>query len=252
MSLNNIPAVELGDGVLWVNQCYEMDTKHHHISPYIVRAPGGNILIEAGSLVHQNILKDRINQIVGDDSVSAAIVSHYDLPHAANVADFRNEWNFELYTSFEGTSASPESLGMGSSHRCTHDADKTILDRKFNFPWPPLVDAAHSMWVYDYKSKTLFAADMGHYHAPENCDKSWQESNDSLDNIQEYLQDALPFVKYLDAKKMEDAFEELLEQYDIENIAPVHGTPIMGHKNVLRYLDIYTEAIDAIASEHGT
>jgi flavorubredoxin len=226
-----------------------MEKKHHHISPYLIRTPVGNILIEAGSLVHQDELKDRINRIVGDDSVSAAVVSHYDLPHAANVAEFRKEWGFELYTSFEGTSASPESLGMGTSHRCTHDADMEILDRRFNFPWPPLVDAAHSMWVYDYKSKTLFAADMGHYHRPGDCDKMWEESDDSLDNIKEYLEDALPFVKYLDSKKMEGAFEDLLNKYDIENIAPVHGTPIIGDRDVARYLEIYVDAIDAIRAE---
>lgn len=246
---NNTPAVQLSDDVLWINQCYEMETKHHHISPYLIKAPGGNILIEAGSIIHQDILKNRINQIVGDDSVSAAIVSHYDLPHSANVADYRDEWDFELYTSFEGTSATPESLGMGTSHRCTHGADKTVLDRKFNFPWPPLVDAAHSMWVYDYKSKTLFAADMGHYHAPEDCSKMWEESDNSLEDIKDYLQDALPFVKYLDTNKMEDAFDELLDEYDIENIAPVHGTPVVGNKNVEKYLEIYTKAIDKIVLE---
>jgi len=242
--------VRLNDSVLWVNQSYEMDNgQHHHISPYLIEAPEGYVLIESGSIEHQDVLLERLDSIVGDSGISAAILSHYDLPHVANARVFRDKWDFNLYTSFSGGSTTPESLGMGKSIKCTHGESMKIAGEQFNFPWPPLVDAGHSMWVYHETSKTLFVADMGHYHRPGEGSILWNEKEHRVTSMTDYMNDALPFTKYLDTAKMQDAFNILLNEYEVEYLAPVHGNPVAGSDEVSKYMDYYIKAIGKVHEE---
>jgi hypothetical protein len=241
------PSIEVVPDVHWLDTCYPMAERHHHVSPYLLDGPDSWLLVEAGSMVHQDALAERIDVVTGDDGPTAAVLSHYDLPHVANARAFRERWDFDLYTSFSGTSANPETLGMGPSIGVHHEETREICGRTLSFPWPPLVDAAHSMWVYDHAAKTMFAADMGHYHLPGEC-RDVQYTHDALVEVPEiraYNEDALPFVKYLDPAKMHAAFADLREAYDIEVWAPVHGNPIVGVDLIETYHDRYVDAIAA-------
>jgi len=244
---NDTPAVELPGGVHWLDTCFSMDRQHHHISPYLLEGPYGSVLIEAGSMVHQDQLIERIEAHTGSEGIDAAILSHYDLPHVSNARAFRETWDFDLYTSFSGTSANPETLGMGPSTGCMHDETRDICGRTFTFPWPPLVDAAHTMWVYDHDAKAMFTGDMGHYHESTACRTVVDGSSDpvSVDAIRAYNEDALPFVKFLDPEKMRDAFAAIRSEYDVEVWAPVHGNPIVGTGPIEEYHERYVEAIEA-------
>jgi flavorubredoxin len=226
-----------------------MEKRHHHISPYVLAGSEGYILVEAGSIEHQDQLRERIEELTSGEGIDAAILSHYDLPHVANARAFRDVWDFDLYTSFSGTSANPEALGMGPSTGCMHEETREICGRRLTFPWPPLVDAAHSMWVYDHDAKTMFAADMGHYHDPSACQTVIDADRHICDvsDIRAYNEDALPFTKYLDAERMSKAFADLRERYDIEIWAPVHGNPIVGSNRIETY---HERHVAAIAKSH--
>jgi flavorubredoxin len=241
------PPVDVGGGVSWLDTCYPMAERHHHVSPYLLQGPEGWILVEAGSIVHQDELRERIEGVTDGRGPDAAVLSHYDLPHVANARAFREVWDFELYTSFSGTSANPEALGMGPSTGCMHEETREICGRTLTFPWPPLVDAAHSMWVYDHAAKAMFAADMGHYHLPGACNRVIDSIGElpELPEIRAYDEDALPFTRYLDPGKIRDAFRRLRETYDIEVWAPVHGTPIVGADPIETYHERHVEAIEA-------
>ena len=247
MMTRDSPPIDLGRGVHWLDTCYPMEQRHHHISPYVLEGSEGAVLVEAGSLAHQDELVSRLESALGPNPIDAAILSHYDLPHVANARHFRKIWDFDLYTSFSGTSANPETLGMGPSTGCMHDETRTICGRRFTFPWPPLVDAAHTMWVYDHEAGVMFAGDMGHYHDPDACRRVIDEPDKmvDVDSIRAYNEDALPFVKYLDPQKMRGAFAELREQFSIDIWAPVHGNPIVGADLIETYHERYVEAIAA-------
>lgn len=240
-------AVDLPGGVRWLDICYPMERRHHHISPYVLEGPDGSVVVEAGSLEHQAEIVSRIEALVGEDGIDAAILSHYDLPHVANAREFHRRWEFDLYTSFSGTSANPETLGMGPSTGCMHEETREICGRTFTFPWPPLVDAAHTMWVYDHDAKAMFTGDMGHYHDPDACRRVVDDPAKmvSVEEIRSYNEDALPFTKYLDPAKMGDALAELRERYDVEIWAPVHGNPIVGSTLIETYHERYVQAVAA-------
>ena len=245
--MTGVLPVEIGDGIHWINTCYSTEQHHHHISPYVVEGPDGYVLIETGSIEHQDEIRERVEALTGESGVDAAILSHYDLPHVANARAFREAWEFDLYTSFSGTSANPKMLGMGPSVGCMHEEPREIGGRIFDFPWPPLVDAAHSMWVYDTSSQTIFAADMGHYHVDGACADIIDTEAEmvSVEEIRAYNEDALPFTKYLDPASMRDAFAELREQYEPEVWAPTHGNPIVGSELIELYHDRYVAAIES-------
>jgi len=247
VTVTDAPAIDLPGGLAWLDTCYPMERAHHHISPYLLDGPDGWILVEAGSMVHQDRLVERIESVCGPEGVDAAILSHYDLPHVANARAFRDRWEFDLYTSFSGTSANPETLGMGPSIGCHHEETREICGRRVTFPWPPLADAAHTMWVYDHEAKAMFAGDMGHYHDPGACRSVVDDPTAmvSVDAIRRYNEDALPFTGLLDPEKMRAALAELRSAYDVEVWAPVHGNPIVGASLVERYHEQYVEAIRA-------
>lgn len=242
----------LGDDVRWIDECYGFPGGHHHIAVYLIRHGEEYILVDAGAAEHRADIESRIDRITGEADPSAMILTHSDLPHVANVKAFRERWDLELHSSFAGSASSPEALGMGPANVCSLGETKRVLGRRFSFPWPPLVDAAHSMWIFDHATGTMFMADVGHYHRPGSCTAVWDGSDWDVDVelVVDYLRDALPFVHFLDPEKVAGAFERLLDEYEVRCLAPIHGNPVVGERNVEAYVSRYVEAIAQIGEEY--
>ena len=139
-----------------------------HVSVYLVRAPGGSILIDSGSFYHRESLSRRIGEATGDQGPQALVLSHSDYPHSANIPSFRDSWgDFEIVASV----ASPEIQGLPYARRARIGESLDVLGRRFTFIDPPLADRSHTTWIYDEEARTLFVADgFGTLHAPGNCD----------------------------------------------------------------------------------
>lgn len=239
-------AVTVTDDVRWINQCYPHDDRHEHVSLYLVDAPDAPVLVDSGSFYHREAVAAAVDDATDGAGPGAIILSHSDYPHAANVRALSSA-GVELVAS----SGDPEAQGLPEARRSVIGEWMAVCGRAFRFIDPPLADRSHTTWVFDREDGVLFTADgFGHYHQPGECDALSTTFPDGIrqESIRAFHEDNLAWLRYVDPAKVERAIRALIETYDVQAVAPVHGNPIIGDDDE-QYLDRLVAAIEAIAAE---
>jgi flavorubredoxin len=252
MSPRPTNTVELSDNLYWISGCYDMEEKHHQVSVYLFAGAGESLLIDSGSIIHTDGFIDEIERLTDGRGPDTVVLTHQDLPHTGNVRSFRENWNFDLYASFKGSSFSPELVGMGESTSVGMGDRFDVGDRTLEIanPMPPLSDAGHEISVYDPGSGTYFVADgFGHYHDPDECAAVWDDDrmHVSVEDMAEYYLDSLPWIHFVAPETVRAKTERLFESYDIECLAPIHGNPVKGRRALDVYRDRFHESMVALA-----
>lgn len=247
-----VTTVELAGGVHWLGGCYDMGGTHHHVSVYLLERDGHHLLVDSGAVVDRAALVEEIDRLTGGAGIDALVLTHQDLPHTGNVRGFREEWAFDLYASFTGSSFSPETLGMGEAIGCGPGERIDFHGREVEItsPSPPLSDAGHEIALFDVDSRTFFVADgFGHYHDPADCAAVWDETamRVSVADVAEYHLDSLPWVRFVDPDAVAAKLAGLRAEYDVRRLAPIHGNPVVGREAVAAYFARFDEAMRAIA-----
>ncbi|WP_135366582.1 MBL fold metallo-hydrolase [Halosimplex halophilum] len=243
------PTVPVTDSVEWVNQCYDHEGRHEHVSLYLLRAPGGTVLIDSGSFYHREAITEAVDAATGGAGPDAIVLSHSDYPHAANVGPLGGATeDVELVAS----SASPAQQGLPEARKCDIGGSMTVEGRRLSFIDPPLADRSHTTWIYDHADGVLFTADgFGNYHDPGQCDYRSGEFPDATpaEAIRAYHEDNLVWLRYVDPAKVEAALDRIFEAYDVRAVAPIHGNPIEGD-DLDTYRDRLADAMAAIADDY--
>jgi flavorubredoxin len=241
--------ISLTDDVEWINECYEYDERHEHVSVYLIQEEDKYILIDSGSFYHRQEIKSKISQVTAGAGIDALILSHSDYPHSANISEFRSEWdNVELIAS----SGNPPAQGLSDATKCEIGGSMEIEGRKFSFIDPPLADRSHTTWIYDQSSRVLFTADgFGNYHYPNECTaiSSALDNGDRFEDIYQFHKETLVWLRYVDPEKLRTVLESILEEYPPNYIAPVHGNPIT-QDDLDQYLDQLIMAANKISDEY--
>lgn len=245
--------IEIAEGVRWIDECYDMDGRHEHVSVFLVhdRDSDQYALIDSGSFYHRGAIRAQVEEATGGRGVDALILSHSDYPHSANVREFKTEGDdVDLVAS----SGAPRAQGLPADARyAAIGGSLEIIGREFSFIDPPLADRSHTTWIYDHGSGGLFTADgFGSYHAPSECGRL---SSDFAAGIPEeaiyaYHADTLVWLRYVDPEKLRAALDAIFETFEVEYVAPVHGHPIVGD-DVEGYVDRLVSAAARIASEYS-
>jgi flavorubredoxin len=241
-------AIEILEDVYWINNCFEKpDGNHLHISVYLLKEGDDYILVDTGSSFHEQNIQRQVDDLT--ENLSAILLTHNALHHSENTLDMREHYgDVDLYTSFEGGPASAIVLGMGESSQYNIGGSQEIAGREFGFPVPPLADRGSQTWVFDYETRTLFAGDgFGTYHQPGECENLPRDQPGILSqsDITKFNRQTFPWMKLLDPSKIQETVEEFLETWEVENIAPVHGYPLLGD-DVSQYMDSLERAIHEI------
>ena len=243
-------AVQLTDDTWWINECYEEDDRHKHVSVYLVRENDRYLVVDTGSFYHRDEVLAQISKLTGERGIDAIVLSHSDYPHSGNVGPIREEWDdVTVYAS----SGAPAAQGLPpTAVRCRIGDSMEILDRQFSFIDPPLADRSHTTWIYDHSSGVLFTADgFGSYHTGNDCDATFGDLPDGIDYeaIHEYHADALVWLQYVDPLKLRATLDQIFEDYSVSYVVPVHGHPIAG-SDLNEYLDRLVRGAAQIADEH--
>jgi len=241
--------VPVSPTVEWVNECYDHDGSHEHVSLYLLEAPAGTVLIDSGSFYHREEITAAVEEATDGEGPDAIVLSHSDYPHAANVAPLGGATeDVELVAS----SASPAQQGLPDARKCDIGSSMTIQGREFSFIDPPLADRSHTTWIYDHGDGVLFTADgFGHYHDPGQCDHRSADFADGIpsDRVYEYHRDNLVWLRYVAPEKVEATLADIFGDYDVSAVAPIHGNPVVGD-DVDAYRDKLGDAMRRIAAEH--
>lgn len=217
---------EVADGIRWIHQCYETDDWHMHISQYLVEGDGGYVLIDAGSDHRRGQAVGEIGDALGGDDLDAMVLTHSILPHTENVPRIEREWpGVEVISAANA----PTVIGLPDAQPKVLNDRREIAGERFSFMDPLLTDVVGSNWALHEPSGTLFTAEgVGHYHRPDDCDRTSSEMADGVpyEAIHSFHRDKLAFLGYVDPAKLRGGFESVLEGFDIERIAPMHGNPV--------------------------
>lgn len=235
--------------VQWINECYDLDKKHEHVSVYLIEDDGEYILVDSGSFYHREVIKSRLEEATDGAGIDALVLSHSDYPHSANISSFREEWgNVDLIAS----SGAPKSQGLSDAIKCEIGGSMTICGRTFSFIDPPLADRSHTTWIYDHGSEIIFAADgFGNHHSADECDLLSMEFQDSIrrDDIYTFHKETLVWLRYVDPDRLRDVLESMIDEYEPSYIAPIHGNPIASD-DLDTYLERLIDSAEQISTEY--
>jgi len=230
--------VQVTPTVEWINQCYDHDGKHEHVSLYLVRAPEGTVLIDSGSFYHREAITEAVAEATDGEGPDALVLSHSDYPHAGNVSPLGADTeDVELVAS----SGSPAQQGLPDARKCEISGSLEIQGRTFSFIDPPLADRSHTTWIYEHGDGVLFTADgFGNYHEPGQCDYRSGDFEDvtPAEEIYEFHRDNLVWLRYVAPEKVERTLDGIFDEHDVDAVGPVHGNPIEGDD-----LDVYRDRL---------
>jgi flavorubredoxin len=242
-------AVRLTEDVEWIHECYDLDGRHEHVSVYLIRADGGNIVVDSGSFYHRDSIHARLTEATRGEGVQALILSHSDYPHSGNIGAFREAWgDLEIVASC----GDPGIQGLPYARPSRIGETLDVLGRPFTFLDPPLADRSHTTWIYDRTSRVMFVADgFGNYHAPGQCDLLSPDLPEAgrTESIQDFHRDTLTWLRYVDAALMGRILRRLFDDQPVSFVAPIHGNPIAG-ADLPDYLARLIDGIERLAKSY--
>jgi flavorubredoxin len=220
----------LGEDIDWVSRCHPNEEgvavgSHTHISQYLVRTSEGNVLVDAGA-GHGQELVGALREATGGEGLDTVLLTHAILPHTGNVEVLREGFSNPTFVS---TSPIPPAIGVEDAQPTVINDTEVVEGDEFTFIDPLLTDVVVSTWIYHHDTKTMFTAEgVGHYHEDGDCARLSFDYADGIPKkgIHDFAADKLMFLNYVDPEKVRIAFETLLDEYDIERIAPIHGNPV--------------------------
>lgn len=239
---------EIREGVVWIEECYDLGDAHEHVSVYLLRDGDRSVLVDSGSFYHREAIAEGIEAATGGAGLDALVLSHSDYPHAGNVAEFAAEGSdVELVAS----SGSPRAQGLPpDATRAYIGGSLDVAGRELSFLDPPLADRSHTTWIYDHETRALFVADgFGSYHRPGQCafTSADFESGIPAESVSAFHADTLDWLRYVDPAKLRRALEAILAEYPPSVVAPIHGHPVL-EGDVERYVDRLVDAAAGIAA----
>jgi flavorubredoxin len=242
--------VQLSDDVWWINESYDHGNTYEHVSVYLIQHDNQFIVVDTGSFYHREAITRSIEEIVDGSGIDAIILSHSDYPHSGNIGAIQSEWSEVLLVASSGN---PAGQGLPpSAVQCTIGESLEVLGRMFSFIDPPLADRSHTTWIYDHGASVLFTADgFGSFHEEGKGDLTSADMENGVpyDNIYKYHKDALVWLRYVDPEKLRKALEQIFDTYQIDWIAPVHGSPI-AKEDTEEYLNRLMQAVAQISNEY--
>lgn len=239
-------AENLGDGVHWIGNCYPVHQYHMHISEYLLQGDRGTVLIDSGAEQYRESITARIRELTDGRGPDSILLTHSTLPHTENVRHLKDEWpDAQVITA----SSVPSIVGLPDAKPWRLNETVDVQGRRMSFLDPLLTDVVLSQWVFDHDSRILFTAEaIGNYHHPGDCtDVFVGDHSIRREYIERYYADKLPFLWYVDSDRLTEMFSVLLDDLDVEYIAPMHGNPI--HRSHMeQYLSDLCECIDDMDS----
>ncbi len=232
--------VALARDVFWIPENYPLGAgRNVHVSVFLIRARGGNVLIDSGSFHHRESLVRRISRATAGEGIRSLVLSHSDYPHSGNIPAFRRLWgDFEIVAS----SGEPEIQGLPYARRSRIGESLEVAGRVLDFIDPPLADRSHTSWIYDRASRVLFVADgFGYHHADDETGLTSRQLADGFrsEEIHGFHRDTLVWLRYADPAVLMGVLREMLEAREVSWVAPIHGNPIAAE-----HLDDYLERLE--------
>jgi flavorubredoxin len=236
MPPNPLPR-EIAPGIFWLSECYPIRYVdrwlHSYNAAYLVVGEKHSALIETGiTAIHKVVLRQAEELIAaGRPDIRHAFVSHSEMSHCGGVGSVLDRFPqatahgeiSDLHLVFPQLEdrmffAEPgERFDLGGT-------EIVVLESVFR-------DLMYSRWYFDTKRKVLFPGDgfaYGHLHDAVDCGHFAEETQelDIVSQMARFAFAAFHWTLYVDIEPYIERLDALLEEYDVQMIAPTHGLVI--------------------------
>ncbi|QLG61917.1 oxygen-binding di-iron domain-containing protein [Halorarum salinum] len=229
----------------WISEPYDFGDGLVHVSVFLLKNDGESILVDTGSHYHEEAIVEEIQNASNNGSLEGVIVSHADLPHAGNVGSLEDTLGgFDVICA----TAAPELVGVSVDIGCNPGERLTVAGRLISFIDAPLADITDTVWAFDHDTGTLFTADgFGNHHQDSETEYTSEDlsGNVSSERIYEYHRQMFRWLEFVDPERLIDDVDEIFSTYDVDCIAPTHGTPIIG-ADIEPYLERFNTTVREI------
>lgn len=243
----------VSDDVTRFSQCVPEGDKHAHVAQYLLEGDDDEfVLIDTGSTYKREEVVDDLETALGDGTLAGVLLTHSTLPHTENLALLDEQWeDLEIIAATNNpTVAGLRNYAKDTKPKLLNESER-FAGRRFSFLDPLITDVVSSNWIYDHEAKMLVTAEgLGHYHDTDECARTSAELPDGVpvDTIHAFNRDKLPFMKAIEPSKLREAFETLFDIYEVDLLAPIHGTVVEGD-DIEDYIDKTIRSAERIASE---
>ena len=227
-------AVEIAEGVYWIGR--EEKSAGLRCNPYLIVDNDEAVLIEPGSIQHFPTVLQNVSKLIDYKQITHILVSHQDPDLCASIPKFE-ELIYGMGGSCKIITHTRASLlvshyGIRSSF-CMVDANNWSLrlasGREIKFIFAPYLHFPGAFMSYDTKSKTLFSGDI---FGALSFDWELYANENYVEGMKAFHENYMPSNEILRSAM------EKLSNYEIEMIAPQHGSII--NKDVDKYIEVLT------------
>lgn len=226
---------ELGEGVFWLGACetfpFRGELIHSGDSLFLIKGSKATMIVETGMPNDHRIIMDQLDSmLVNAPEVRHIFLTHQETPHAGNVGRLLGRFPnatahgnvkdyhliFPEYTERFITMEPNDEIDLGGT--------------SFRAVEPVIRDLNTTLWGFDTRSRTLFAADgfaYAHQHDADQCGQ-FAEQVTELD-IPEmtglFTDQSLTWARYVDMSVYVRQLDSLIKALDVAAVAPTHGLP---------------------------
>lgn len=231
----------------WPEDWYEAGREVHIPQNAYLLLGEETLLLDTLSPASAGTVVREVDQVLGDRPLDYLVISHPDLPHAGNAARLAEAHpearlvapavgrTHELYHLEEALKVGPgDGLDLGGLEVRFHEA--TFLDAPLH------------LWMTEETTGTLFPVDwLGFPHMSGECLRFEDEleAEIGLSRLVDFHGRVMFWYQYVDADKVGEEIDRLIEVFRPEVVAPAHGLVV--RRDPVRLMELMKEAVAHIA-----
>jgi flavorubredoxin len=193
-----------------------------------------------------------LEAILGDRTLDYLVLSHTDVPHAANATRILRRY----------PSAQLVAPAAGETHPLYHldeaflvgpDDEIDLGGLNVRFPEATFLDAALHTWMTEETTRSLFTVDwLGFPHMAGECLRCVDELPGEIDvsRLEAFHSRVMFWFQYVDVAKVQAATNRLAREFEGYNLFSSHGLPIREAPGP--YFDLMNDVVANVAASGRT
>ncbi len=228
---------EIVPGIFWLGKCLEVSYQgnplHAYNSVYLVAGEECSMLVEGGHPQDLAAIEAQLDALLarGVPELRYLFTTHTEVPHSAGLGRMLERYPgttaygvlLDLHLVFPQHSDRLRPFDFGDSI--------DLGGTRFVAVESVIRDMPYTRWGYDTQRRVLFPGDgfaYSHYHADGHCGAFAEEafSLDLPDMTALFAELALYWTRFVDIDPYVRRLDALLDELEVQLIAPTHGLPI--------------------------
>ncbi len=234
---------------------------------YLLREEAGAFLLDTGFSAHETSILGQLGKLITPElPLSIFLMRINEFMSVGNALAIARKFNV-----VEGYSPQPDITSWIDFDRVdTREKAMEVPTNLLRGPQDYFVDGGDSRrisafsaplrlinttWIFDQATSTLFTSDMFTQYWCDNFEGPWIVDDEELLPDEDHVRSFLLNTRYwwlegADTRKLRAGVRKVVEQFDIETIAPAYGAIIRGRDLVRQQFDLLDRVLEGLDREN--